>query len=44
MLGNQSMHEPKPFGETGAAYKQSMESTQVGQKDEFLLAYSWSPG
>jgi NADH-quinone oxidoreductase subunit G len=44
MLANQTMHEPKPFGETGAPYKQSMEGTQVGQKDEFPLAYSWSPG
>jgi NADH-quinone oxidoreductase subunit G len=44
MLANQTVHEPKPFGETGAAYKQSMEGTQAGQKDEFPLPYSWSPG
>jgi NADH-quinone oxidoreductase subunit G len=44
MLANQTVHEPKPFGETGAPYKQSMEGTQAGQKDEFPLAYSWSPG
>ena len=44
MLANQTVHEPKPFSETGAPYKQSMEGTQAGQKDEFPLAYSWSPG
>jgi NADH-quinone oxidoreductase subunit G len=44
MLANQTVHEPKPFGEIGAPYKQSMEGTQAGQKDEFPLAYSWSPG
>jgi NADH-quinone oxidoreductase subunit G len=44
MLANQTVHEPKPFGETGALYKQSMEGTQAGQKSEFPLAYSWSPG
>jgi NADH-quinone oxidoreductase subunit G len=44
MLANQTVHEPKPFGETGAPYKQSMEGTQAGQKKEFPLAYSWSPG
>ena len=44
MLANQTVHEPKPFSETGAPYKHSMEGTQVGQKHEFPLAYSWSPG
>ncbi len=44
MLANQTVHEPKPFSELGAPYKQSMEGTQVGQKNEFPLAYSWSPG
>jgi NADH-quinone oxidoreductase subunit G len=44
MLANQTVHEPKPFGEAGAPYKQSMEGTQAGQKNEFPLAYSWSPG
>ncbi|MBL4629797.1 MAG: NADH-quinone oxidoreductase subunit NuoG, partial [Paraglaciecola sp.] len=44
MLANQTVHEPKPFSESGAPYKHSMEGTQVGQKDEFPLAYSWSPG
>lgn len=44
MLANQTVHEPKPFAETGAPYKQSMEGTQAGQKSEFPLAYSWSPG
>jgi NADH-quinone oxidoreductase subunit G len=44
MLANQTVHEPKPFVETGSPYKQSMEGTQAGQKNEFPLAYSWSPG
>jgi NADH-quinone oxidoreductase subunit G len=44
MLANQTVHEPKPFGEAGAPYKHSMEGTQAGQKSEFPLAYSWSPG
>ena len=44
MLANQTVHEPKPFSEAGAPYKQSMEGTQAGQKDEFPMAFSWSPG
>lgn len=44
MLANQTVHEPKPFSEEGAPYKQSMEGTLSGQKDEFPLAFSWSPG
>lgn len=44
MLANQTVHEPKPFGESGAPYKQSMEGCQSGQNDEQPLAYSWSPG
>ena len=44
MLANQTVHEPKPFSESNAPYKQSMEGTQSGQKESFPLAYSWSPG
>ena len=44
MLANQTVHEPKPFAESGAPYKQSMEGTQAGQNEEQPLAYSWSPG
>ncbi|WP_299077479.1 NADH-quinone oxidoreductase subunit NuoG [uncultured Paraglaciecola sp.] len=44
MLANQTVHEPKPFGEANAPYKHSMEGTQAGQKDAFPLPYSWSPG
>jgi len=44
MLANQTVHEPKPFAESGAPYKQSMEGCQAGQDDEQPLAYSWSPG
>lgn len=44
MLANQTVHEPKPFSETSAPYKQSMEGTHAGQNSEFPLAYSWSPG
>jgi NADH-quinone oxidoreductase subunit G len=44
MLANQTVHEPKPFGEAGAPYKQSMEGTLAGQDKAQPLAYSWSPG
>ncbi|MFQ3218377.1 MAG: NADH-quinone oxidoreductase subunit G [Paraglaciecola sp.] len=44
MLANQTVHEPKPFSEPGAPYKQSMEGCQAGQDDKQTLAYSWSPG
>jgi NADH-quinone oxidoreductase subunit G len=44
MLANQTVHEPKPFSESAAPYKQSMEGSQAGQNDDQPLAYSWSPG
>jgi NADH-quinone oxidoreductase subunit G len=44
MLANQTVHEPKPFSETGAGYKQSMEGVKAGQYSDEPLAYSWSPG
>ncbi|MDN4502909.1 NADH-quinone oxidoreductase subunit NuoG [Alteromonadaceae bacterium BrNp21-10] len=44
MLANQTVHEPKPFSEAGAPYKQSMEGLLPGQNDQHPLAYSWSPG
>lgn len=44
MLANQTVHEPKPFGETGAPYKQSMEGIVAGQDKSKAIAYSWSPG
>ncbi|MFQ3235039.1 MAG: NADH-quinone oxidoreductase subunit G [Paraglaciecola sp.] len=44
MLANQTVHEPKPFSESSAPYKQSMEGCQIGQDNEQPLAYSWSPG
>lgn len=44
MLANQTVHEPKPFAESLAPYKQSMEGTIAGDNGEQSLAYSWSPG
>lgn len=44
MLANQTVHEPKPFGEGNAPYKQSMEGSLSGQGANTPIAYSWSPG
>jgi NADH-quinone oxidoreductase subunit G len=44
MLANQTVHEPKPYGEADAPYKQSMEGALSGQDKTQPLAYSWSPG
>ncbi len=44
MLANQTVHEPKPFGEENAPYKQSMEGQLSGQSDNQPIAFSWSPG
>jgi NADH-quinone oxidoreductase subunit G len=44
MLANQTVHEPKPFAEDGADYKQSMEGLVAGHESTQPLAYSWSPG
>lgn len=44
MLANQTVHEPKPFAEDGADYKQSMEGIVAGHDSTKPLAYSWSPG
>lgn len=44
MLANQTVHEPKPFSEAKAPYKQSMEGMTPGQTPQQPLAYSWAPG
>lgn len=44
MLANQTVHEPKPFGESNAPYKQSMEGQLSGQSETQPIAFSWSPG
>jgi NADH-quinone oxidoreductase subunit G len=44
LLANQTVHEPKPFAEDGADYKQSMEGIVAGHDSTQPLAYSWSPG
>lgn len=44
MLANQTVHEPKPFGEDNAPYKQSMEGRLSGLDKQAPQPYSWSPG
>ena len=44
MLANQTVHEPKPFGEQNAPYKQSMEGVTSGCDKDASMPYSWSPG
>lgn len=44
MLANQTVHEPKPFAEGNAPYKQSMEGSISGQNAEKPIPFSWSPG
>lgn len=44
MLANQTVHEPKPFSEAQAPYKQTMEGIVPGQDPHQPIAYSWAPG
>ena len=44
MLANQTVHEPKPFAEDNAPYKQSMEGSVSGTEKSAPIPYSWAPG
>lgn len=44
MLANQTMHEPKPYDEEGAPYKQSMEGVPSQWTAADMMPFSWAPG
>ncbi|GGD60517.1 NADH-quinone oxidoreductase subunit NuoG [Lacimicrobium alkaliphilum] len=44
MLANQTVHEPKPYAEPQAPYRQSMEGGEPRHSETHAQPYSWWPG